>query len=230
MKPIIILGKGPSAFSIKKSDKYDVAACNNAIILCEDPTYAFYNDIETVEITDKEDFSKISTLIIPTYLHSMNNPRFNGVHQEVHYTKLLELFNDGRFDDLDILLYELHKNASLRPEEVEQINNGREIAPPLDEWPGSCGVAAANFLAKFIGYRTFIFAGIDPAGGYHPIFNNVKVDGAGNPAFGGMGTAAQPSGYDADYNQMIRLIESYGGTAVHIDTMSDEQKRELDIS
>lgn len=229
MKPIIILGKGPSAFSIKKSDKYDIAACNNSVLLCEEPTYTFYNDIETIEITTKQDFNKISKLVIPTYLHSCNNPRFNGINQEIHYTKLPELFNDGRFDNIDIFLYELHKNASLRPEEVEQINNGRTIAPALDEWPGSCGVTAANFLAKFIGYRTFIFAGMDPAGGYHPIFEKVKIDNSGNPAFNGMGTAAQPSGYDIDYKQMIRLIELYGGTSIHINDMSDEYKQDLGL-
>lgn len=227
MKPVIILGKGPSALSLKKSDRYDVAACNNATWLCESPTYTFYNDIEPMELTSKDDFAKITSLVLPTYLHSQRNPRFNGVSQEIHFTKLPELFQDGRFDDIDILLYELQPDASSRPEEIKRLEDGCDPAQQLDEWPGGCGVTAANFLAKFIGYRTFIFAGIDTQGGYHPKF--VKLDESGNPLNGGMGSAAQPAGYDKDYNQMVRLIESYGGTATHINDLSQEDRKELGI-
>ena len=46
MKPIIIIGKGPSSRKVKKSDKYDVATVNNTIWLCDSPTYAFFNDVE----------------------------------------------------------------------------------------------------------------------------------------------------------------------------------------
>ena len=41
MKPIIVLGKGPSAFEVSPNDKVDVATANNTIWLCKNPTYAF---------------------------------------------------------------------------------------------------------------------------------------------------------------------------------------------
>ena len=46
MKPIIVLGKGPSAFEVSPNNKVDVATANNTIWLCKNPTYAFFNDIE----------------------------------------------------------------------------------------------------------------------------------------------------------------------------------------
>ena len=229
MKPIIILGKGPSALHLPKSEKYDVAALNNAIWLCEEPTYTFFNDIEPMELTSKEDFQKVKTLIIPSFLHSQFNPRFGGVNQHVHFLRLPEIFPDERFKDIDIMLYELHPGDNSRPEEQQRTNSSNSQEPSLDEWPGSCGVTAANFLAKFMGYKKFIFAGIDVDGGYHPLFNNKKFDSNGNPAFNGQGTAAQPSGYDLDYAQMIKLIERYGGEALHINQLTQEQKDELGL-
>ena len=70
---------------------------------------------------------------------------------------------------------------------------------------------------------------MDPEGGYHPKFRKKKLDENNNPAFNGQGTAAQPAGYDLDYNQMVRLIERYGGTASHINQLTKEQRDKLGI-
>jgi hypothetical protein len=228
MKPIIILGKGPSALYLPKSDKYDVAALNNAIWLCEEPTYVFFNDIEPMELTSDDDFKKVRTMIVPSFLHSQFNPRFGGVNQHVHFSKLTEIFPD-RFNDIDFYLYELHPGDNSKLEEQHRTNSENAQVPSLDEWPGSCGVTAANFLAKFLNYKEFIFAGIDPNGGYHPAFEHKKIDDNGQPAFAGQGTAAQPAGYDLDYAQMVRLIEKYGGTAKHINELTIEQRNELGL-
>jgi hypothetical protein len=228
MKPIIILGKGPSALHLPKSDKYDVAALNNAIWLCEEPTYVFFNDIEPMELTSDDDFKNVRTMVVPSFLHSQFNPRFGGVNQHVHFSKLTEIF-PNRFNEINFYLYELHPGDNSKLEEQRRTNSENAQVPSLDEWPGSCGVTAANFLAKFLNYKEFIFAGIDPAGGYHPIFENRKTDENGQPSFAGQGTAAQPAGYDLDYNQMVRLIERYGGKASHINQLSKEQRNELGI-
>jgi len=228
MKPIIILGKGPSALHLPKSEKYDVAALNNAIWLCEEPTYVFFNDIEPMELTSDSDFKNVRTMIVPSYMHTQFNPRFGGINQHVHFSKINEIF-PNRFNDIDIYLYELHPGDNTKEEERIRSNSNDAQVPALDEWPGSCGVTAANFLAKFLNYKEFIFAGIDPNGGYHPMFNNKKIDESGQPAFKGQGTAAQPAGYDLDYAQMVRLIEKYGGTAKHINQLTQEQRNELGL-
>ena len=229
MNTIIILGKGPSATYLPDSKLYDVAVLNNAMWLSEKPTYTFFNDIEPMELTSKEDFSKVSNLVVPSYLHSQSNPRFDNISRHVHFYTLPELFPDDRFDNVDVMIYELHPGDNKRKEECERIEAGGELAMPLDEWPGSCGVTAANFLAKFLGYRDFVFAGMDPAGGYHPAFKNKKLDKNNKPAFSGHGTDAQPAGYDLDYNQMVRLVESYGGRARHIDEVSNEELVQLGL-
>jgi hypothetical protein len=228
MKPIIILGKGPSALYLAKSENYDVAALNNAIWLCEEPTYVFFNDIEPMELTSDDDFNKVKTMIVPSYMHSQFNPRFGGINQHVHFSKLNEIF-PNRFNDIDFYLYELHPGDNLKSEECNRTNSNNAQVPSLDEWPGSCGVTAANFLAKFLNYKEFIFAGIDPNGGYHPAFEHKKIDDNGQPAFAGQGTAAQPAGYDLDYAQMVRLIEKYGGTAKHINELTIVQRNELGL-
>lgn len=229
MNPIIILGKGPTALRLAKSDKYDVAALNNAIWLCEEPTFTFFNDIEPMELTSAEDFKKVKTLIVPSYLHSQFNPRFGGVNQHIHFCRLPEIFPDGRFDNVDIMPYELHAGDNEKDEEKKRSGKDNSECPGLDEWPGSTGVTAANILAKYFGYKEFIFAGVDPNGGYHPLFENKKLDSNGNPAFNGQGTAAQASGYDADYRQMVSLIQRYGGTAIHISNLSEEKRIALGI-
>ena len=228
MKPIVILGKGPSAMYLPKSDKYDVAALNNSIWLCEEPTYSFFNDIEPMELMSEDDFKKIKTLVIPSFLHSQFNPRFGGINQKIHFLRLREIF-PNKLNNVEIYLYELHPGDNVRWEEKNRTGKENAEVPSLDEWPGSCGVTAANFLAKFLGYKDFIFAGIDVEGGYHPIFENKKKDSNGKPSFNGQGTAPQPSGYDLDYAQMVRLIEKYGGRSRHIKELSEEERIKLGI-
>lgn len=228
MKPIIILGKGPSALELKKSDKYDVAAINNSIWLCEEPTFVFFNDLEPMELTSDEDFKKVNQLVLPSYIHTQFNPRFGGINKTIHFSTLFEIF-PGRFDHIEIHLYELHAGDNTRIEEQKRTGLVDAGVPSLDEWPGSTGVTAANILSKFFGYKEFIFAGIDPSGGYHPLFKNRKMDQTGKPAFNGQGTDAQPFGYDGDYNQMVRLIQKYGGTSTHINNLSPDRKEELGL-
>ena len=226
MNPVVVLGKGPSAMELKKTDTYDVAVLNNAFWLCEAPTFVFFNDLEPMELTTDEDFSKVTQMVVPTYMHSQFNPRFDGVNQHFHFSRLFEFF-PKRFDHVEFHLYELHDGDSLKPEEVER--TGGVKTPSLDEWPGSTGVTAINVLLKYFGYKEFILSGIDPSGGYHPVFENKKFDSFKNPAFSGMGTAAQPAGYDIDYQQMIRLATKYEASVTHKNDLTNERRQEIGL-
>jgi hypothetical protein len=227
IKPIFILGKGPSAFNIPKSNKYHVATLNNAIWLHNEPEYAFFNDIEPMELMEDDDFTKVTTMVTPSYLHSQFNPRFNGINRHVHFKELSSIF-PNRFDHINFYLYELHSGDNSRPEELARNNGEPTDLPSLDETPGSTGVSAANFLAKYLGYKDFIIVGCDPKGGYHPLFENRKLIN-NQPAFNGQSTSPQPSGYDSDLNQMIRLIEKYGGVVTHMDDLSENKRNKLGI-
>ena len=228
MKPIIIIGKGPSSFPVTKSDKYDIATLNNAIWISPEPTYAFFNDVELFALCKKDDFINVKKIICPSYLHSKWAMLEGLCPDEVtHYQKLYDLFPNW-LNHIEITPYELHSGDNTKIE--EQIRTNKQIAevPSLDEWPRSTGVTAANWLSKFANYREFIIMGCDPAGGYNPLFIGAgHVNGVSG--FNGQRTAAQPEGYDLDYNQMVRLIERYGGTATHIDHLSTERRIELGI-
>jgi hypothetical protein len=228
MKPIIILGKGPSARKIISSDKYDVATLNNAVWFCKDPTFAFFNDLEPIEQMTDEDFRYVKTLAVPTYIHSMKNPRFNNQITDLHFSKLYDIF-PKRFDHLDIYLYSFNSKNSERLEELERMKKDPTPVSLLPEWPGSVGGSASLVLSKFIGYKKFIFCGIDPAGGYHEKFTK-SVDENGKPLFGGMSTTpGNTADYSKYYHKMIEWIERYGGTAKHINDLTSEEKEYFEL-
>lgn len=226
MKPIILIGKGPSSRFVSKSDKYDIATANNTIWLAPEPTYAFFNDVELFFLCKKEDFAKVKTIIVPTYLHS-HWARLEGLceRDETHFYELSKLF-PGWFDHIEFMVYELHGGDNMRAEEQLRTGLVNSQAPALDEWPGSTGGTAAAFCSKFLGYRDFILMGCDLEGGYNPIFKGAgHKDGV--KGFNGQGTDEQPSHlYKQNYDLITRFIARYGGRARHISEVSlDEQKQ-----
>ena len=124
MKPIIIVGKGPTAREIKKSDKYDIATLNNTIWLAPEPTYAFFNDVELFMLMEDEDFKSVTKIVCPTFLHSMW-ARIEGKCEGdvTHWLDLYKLFPD-RLDHIEFLLYELHAGDNAKPEEQQRTGCG----------------------------------------------------------------------------------------------------------
>jgi hypothetical protein len=229
MKPLVVLAKGPSAFEVKPNDKVDVATANNALWLCPNPTYAFFNDIELIWLTKKKWFEKVKTIICPTYLHS-HWGKLEGIcdEDETHFYKLSSLFPNW-LDHIDFQVYELHPGDNSRPEEKERTGLENSGVGALDEWPGSTGGTAVSYCSKFLGYRDFILAGFDTGGGYHPIFED-----SGHPngakGFNGQGTAAQPTHlYQNNWDITVRFAERYGGRVRHINDVSQEEREELGI-
>ena len=227
--PIVIIGKGPSSRPLKKSNKYDIATVNNTIWLAPEPTFAFFNDVELFYLCKKEDFSKVKTIVCPSYLHS-HWAKLEGLckNDETHFYELNELF-PGWFDHISFSPYELHSGDNFRPEEKERINQGGYPAPSLDRWPGSTGGTAAGWLSKYTEYRDFILMGCDPEGGYNSIFKGAgHKDGV--KGFNGQGTDEQPSHlYQENYNIILNFITSYGGRARHINEISIEEQTNLGL-
>ena len=231
MKPVIILAKGPSARFLDASDKYDVATVNNAIWMHKTPKWSFFNDLEPMEQMCDEDFTGVKTMIIPSYLHTQYNPRFNGVSGDFHFHRLSEFF-PGRYDHIDIHLYELHPSDNSRIEERERTGLDNSNVPALDEWPRSTAQSALMWLMKFENCRDFITMGCDPGKGYHKYFiDNALKNSDGTPAFEGQSTAAQPNdgGYAEDFAQSQRLVKQYGARFRHIDELTKEELMELGL-
>jgi len=229
MKPLILLGKGPSSRKVSKSDKYDIATANNTIWLAPEATYAFFNDIELFFLCKKEDFQNIKTIIVPSYLHS-HWARLEGLcnSDETHFSELANLF-PGWFDHVNFMLYELHPGDNSRLEEQQRTGLVNSQVPCLDQWPGSTGGTAAAFCSKFLGYRDFILMGVDAAGGYNPIFKGVgHKDGV--KGFNGQGTDEQPAHlYQQNYDLIVKFITNYGGRVRHINDIPYDEQLELGL-
>ena len=228
-KPVIILAKGPSARFLPESDKYEVAAVNNALWLCPSPRWSFFNDLEPMEQMEDEDFAKATTMIIPSFLHTQHNPRFGGVSGQFHFERLSEFF-PNRFSHIEICLYELHPGDNTSVAERERTGLANSNVPALDEWPRSTGQTAAMWLMKFEDRKDFITMGCDPGGGYHPYFEERCFKNEdGSPAFGGQSTAAQPQGYQVDYAQSVKWSNHYGARFRHIDELDQQELDELGL-
>ena len=250
-KTILILGKGPTAFECEPNDKLDIAVVNNGLVLCPNPTYSVFNDIEPMCLIEDKYFEKVETMIVPTYLHSQYNLEPDRPIN-VHWQKLFDLF-PGRYNHVkNFKLYELHEGDNSKPEEQERTGRENAGVPSFGTWPYSIGGTAVLFLSLFEGYTDFIFAGFDPEGGYHPIFNDLKptvtfskddngnyiptkvdrdtYDGpVGSELYTGQASAAQPGKvYPINLSKM-KLWASKVGTGVHINELSPERREELGL-
>ena len=230
MKPVIILAKGPSARFLPESDKYEVATVNNALWMHPAPKWSFFNDLEPMEQMADEDFEKVTTMIIPSFLHTTGNPRFDRQSGHFHFHRLAEFFPD-RYDHIDFYLYELHSGDNTSSEERQRTGLDNSNVHPLDEWPRATGNTAAMWLMKFQNRRDFITMGCDPSGGYHPYFNERSFKNEdGSPAFEGASTHAwDADGYRQDFEQSLKWANHYGARFRHIDELDQQELDELGL-
>jgi len=233
-KSVIILAKGPSARFLPKSDKYEVATINNASWMHPAPKWSFHNDLEPIELMNDDDFKDIKTIICPSYVHTLQNPRFGSVNGDFHFHRLAEFF-PGRFDHIDFLPYELHPNDNSRVEERERTGKPKADVPALDEWPHTTTQTATMWLLKYEGVRDIIIAGADPGKGYHPYFSQRAREweaekGLTTPAFNGNGSAPEaPHVYTPCWEQSVKWANNYGARLRHIDDVSQDELKELGI-
>ena len=148
MKPVVLVGKGPSAQSVPASEHYIVAAVNDATRFCEQVDYLFVQDLEVLDAMGTEDFAKSNCAVVPTH-------PFREHSQYPHLTHL-DLLKQMPGISQFHLYQPRFENPSI------QIQEGIEHFPDIY----SGGDAAVAWLVAR-GYREFYFVGIDPAGGYH---------------------------------------------------------------
>mgnify|MGYP001293655177 CR=1 FL=1 len=231
MKTMVVVAKGPSAFEVIPNDKVDVSTINNAIWMCPNPTYSFFNDVDCIWLTKKEWFKGVKTMIVPTYLNSRwgrEEGTIDCKSDETHFYELSKIF-PGWLDHINFQVYALRAEDNTRLEEKERTGLENSGVESLDEWPGSTGGTSVSYCSKFLGYKDFILAGFDAGGGYHP-----KFIGGGHPdgekGFNGQGTAPQPSHlYPNNWNITVRFAERYGARVRHINDVSQEEREELGI-
>ena len=224
MKPVILMGKGPSARPIEVSDKYVVGALNSAILFCDRIDYFFLQDIETLDNVSPDDIERIDTAVVPAH------PYKNHLqHPSLTFANLIAGLPGIRN-------FSVYQN----PLEV----SGIEQIPGLPYFPfiRSGGDAAVQWLLE-AGHREFIFVGIDPDGGYHrkveensaPLDQTKRIqiccpncdhDFAADITLGhSSGSPNPPQWYKMQYQSMISKIMKAGGTFRHLGPQEELEPR-----
>ena len=226
MKPVILIGKGPSARHIQVSDQYVVGALNSAILFSDRIDYFFLQDIETLDNVSDEDIGRIGTAVVPAHPY------------EDHVQRSSLTFANLIAGLPGIKNFSVYQN----PLEVD----GIEPIPGLPYYPfiRSGGDAAVQWLLE-AGHREFIFVGIDPDGGYHRKVeeNSAPLDQTkrlqiccpkcdhhfeADITLGhSSGSPNPPQWYKMQYQSMISKIMKAGGTFRHL---GPEEELEYSLS
>ena len=155
--PVILVGKGPTAKHIQKTNNFKIAALNNSVILCERVDYLFINDMEALDLIPEAKWDVIHKVIIPTYPHSNWSP-----HRSITHQTLLDCI-PKKID------YFVHRLDTCLDKDPSIPYLGKSF---------SVGTVALQYLG-LEGYKEVLHCGIDSEGGYHPIFE--KRDKNGKP-------------------------------------------------
>lgn len=156
MKPVFLVGKGPSVVPVDLSTDYCVAALNGAIKMCARADYLFVNDWSALgEITMRDLATKVEVLVLPTRLHMTTCGK-----KTLDVARLQSVLRRKQ-----VLCHRLPSSQS--PAEADVDDNGR--APMAFGRQLSVGETAAAFMLH-MGHREFHLVGIDPEGQYHESF------------------------------------------------------------
>jgi len=150
MKPVVVLGKGPSACVIPRSDDYHIACLNESIRLVDSANYLFVNDWEASEFLTEEDILKADQVVVPTHMHKQcGKDLVHCSHSKVYRWS-------GSAHE-----YQLH---------TSQNPLGSDPKVPYFGVMFSVGETAVSWLMR-LGYSEFILCGIDSVPGYSKVFD-----------------------------------------------------------
>lgn len=154
---IILVSKGPSARYIPKSEDYKIACLNNAIILCEEVDYFFCHDQDNIDIIDPNEWKKVKNFIMPYYPQKAHPGGFSADYTYEKWTKpVLEINPDCKFHFVALGVHAM--NGLTCPPNVPHMGETYSVLQTAATWLGMNGA------------KEVITCGIDPEGGYHPMF------------------------------------------------------------
>jgi len=187
--PVILIGKGPSAIKIPKSDRYLIAAINHAVEFSEEIDFFFMNDLQ---VAKEISFKGIKKIIIPTFPH---------IHEQASNISCFELLKmtDEKGEtyipqNIDIDIYQLHTT----PVPV----GGVTYFGPIH----STGETAVSWLINN-GYKEIITTGIDTVDGHHQTFEEK----------GQTGNERDASWFQKNYFRMLRRVREAEGEIKRIE-------------
>lgn len=156
---VVLVSKGPSARHIPKSDEYKIAALNDAIILCEEVDYFFCHDQDNIDIIDPNEWLKVKNFIMP-YYPQKRHP--GGFSSDYDYHKwmddVLKVNPECKFHLVVLGVHAM--NGLTCPTDIPHMGETYSVLQTAATWLGMNGITE------------LITCGIDPEGGYHPMFEH----------------------------------------------------------
>lgn len=152
--PVVVLAKGQSARHIPPGD-YHVAACSEAVRLCDRADWLAVTDLPALEALAEQDVAKARRLLLPRMVHLDAKP--SGL---VPWDRAIRSTAARVLQPSQIHLFCLHTDPDPNPA-LRHFGRCRSVSD-----------AAIAYLLS-AGYREFYTSGIetDGAGGYHPVFD-----------------------------------------------------------
>lgn len=151
---VLILGKGPSARYVDRSDPRVICALNGAVKFCGRCDWLFVNDVSALEEISESCVGITRNIVVPSELHQDRRGR-----------------RTMRFDQLPDWFVEL---PCLHIYQLHTAQKRRHDIPDFGRiW--SVGETAVCWMLKQ-GHREFVTLGIDPVGGYHEEFQGGPQD------------------------------------------------------
>lgn len=187
-KPVVIIGKGPSARFVPSSNDYYTCCLNQSGRMTDKIDFQFLGDHQVYQSMIKipDYFSKISNMILPVEFNQDNPEK----------KRSLELIDPAHISHMNVYEHSLHFHPYPETDEVRVytvISSGETaIAWLLDE-----------------GFRTFYTVGIDP---YAPDNIRHHVFESNNEGVGKYPNI--PGGMAISYNRMIQRVEQFSGASM----------------
>lgn len=156
---VLLLSKGPSARYIPKSEDYKIACLNNAIVLCEEVDYFFMHDQDNMDIIDPSEWKKVKNFIMPYYPQKAHPGGFSEDNDYTVWTNpVLKENPNCKFHFVALGVHAM--NGLKCPPDIPYMGETYSVLQTAATWLGINGVTE------------LITCGIDPSGGYHPMFEH----------------------------------------------------------
>lgn len=156
---LLLVSKGPSARFIPKSDDYKISCLNNAIILCEEVDYFFCHDQDNIDIIDSSEWKKVKNFIMPYYPQKAHPGGFSSDYDyRVWMEPVLKVNPDCKFHFVALGVHGM--NGLTCPSNIPHMGETYSVLQTAATWLGMNGAT------------DIITCGIDPEGGYHPMFEH----------------------------------------------------------
>ena len=156
---VVLVSKGPSTRPIPKSKDYKIACLNNAIINCEEVDYFFCHDQDNIDIIDSNEWKKVKNFIMPYYPQKRHPGGFSVDYGADKWINPISESNPNcKFHLVGLGVHDM--NGLNYPSDIPHMGETYSVLQTAATWLGMNGV------------RHLITCGIDPIGGYHPMFEH----------------------------------------------------------